>query len=798
MGRELVTKSNQELLDEGKKRWKNASDAMEEQARREEDDLKFQDPDFQWDPSAKRARQGQTTTNIPVPARPIVTVDKLSAPVQNVVNQFRQAHLGINIHPLSPTATDKTAEVLQGIYRHIERRSKAQQARNWGFDRSAKCGTGWYRVGTEYDTAGGHPFDQVITIDRILYQQDVRIDPAAQKPDFSDANYGMIGCWVSQKDFKRQWPKASFSDAQGGQFTAFMRDIPDWVKVDGAEPAILVVEQWYKEWETKTYVALKDGRSVPKDEVQETDEPDPDIPERDKADWTLWYCKLDGVEVLEEPVEWNGRYIPLIPFIGRELQPFDEQRRRVGIIGPAKDAQRGFNWAISTATERAALEPKAPWVGYKSQFTGMESWWQQANNRNFPYLPVNEVPAAGGGLLPLPQRVQTDSQTLSISLQLTETYSNAIMATTQAFDPSLGQGQTPDQSGKAIQGLQGQSDLGNSHYIANAADITMSYEATVVLDMIPHVYDRPGRLAWILTEEGESELVMLNQPHVVNPKSGQPVAVVPHPMLPANVTPNPAVSAHWAMPPQNGQPAAPIPPIAPTPGAPPAPVQHYDLREGAYGVEVTIGKSQQSRLDQGAEFWSQVVQANPELMTLAGDIVFRYRDDPGSAEMSERLKDIIAKQHPEFFEKTGQPPDPEALQSQLRASQQQIQQLQQQLQQAQMEKQGKVVEQQGKLATTQAKAQSDERIALTKAQSDWLIEKMKAETQITDTGLKHGQEHGLAAMNAAHDVAMQQSAASKELIHSQVPPAAPPMPAGGVPPFTASDPRAIPGEPEGI
>src|SRR5947209_6822233 len=133
----------------------------------------------------------------------------------------------------------------------------------------------------------------------------------------------------------------------------------------------------------------------------------------------------------------------------------------------------------------------------------------------------------------------------------------------------------------------------NSHFLHNLADISMTYEAMVVMDLIPAIYDRPGRLAMTLDDEDESLAVILNQPYFEHPQTGRPTPLREGqrpPMMPqgAPLTPGQPPMPP-VMPPGNGGP--PMPPQAP-------PVKHYDLRKGSYGVSVDIGKSWQSRLEQ--------------------------------------------------------------------------------------------------------------------------------------------------------------------------------------------------------
>src|SRR5436189_4351956 len=98
---------NQKLLEKCKRRFKSAAEAAQKQRKREQEDLKFQVPEMQWDDDSIRARKGAIVAGVPVPARPMLSISLLDQPLQLVLNQERSAHLGINIHPLNPNADDE-------------------------------------------------------------------------------------------------------------------------------------------------------------------------------------------------------------------------------------------------------------------------------------------------------------------------------------------------------------------------------------------------------------------------------------------------------------------------------------------------------------------------------------------------------------------------------------------------------------------------------------------------------------------------------------------------------------------
>ncbi len=723
----------EDLLDKAKRLFKLACESSETQRDRENEDLRFQVPELQWDQVARASRAGgippgSPNGTPPVPARPILSIPKLHQPIQLVLNQERQAQLGVNIHPVSPDANDDVAEVLQGIYRSIERDSHARLIRSRAFERAVKAGRGAYRVNTRKDEESKFPFDQVITIEGILYQENVYFDPSAQKPDYSDGDWAFVCAWMSKEEFQRKYPKATASQDGFSNFSNPNTADPNWVRGQGETQAFLVAEYWYKEHQDVTYCLLQNGQVGVKgeypDEMIALDDDGEKI--ETVVDEVEVYCaKICQDEVLEKPQEWNGKYIPLIPTIGSELIPIDGQRWWVGIIGPNKDAQRTFNYAASTAVEMAALEPKAPWIMAEGQEEGFESMWAQSNTRNFPYL-LYKPKTVDGTMAPPPARVQVDVARMGASMQLLQMSDGLLQAGTAMFDPSLGRSTGTERSGKAIVANQQQGEQANSHFIANLADVSIAYEAKVILDLIPTIYDRPGRLAQVLDENGEAEQVILNQPFFRHPKTDRPVPAPPQgppPMQPGNGAPPPP-----GMPP--GPPGMPAGQMAMAPPPQRPKVMEYDLRKGTYGVTINVGKSYQSRLEAGAEEIGEILTQRPELMPVLGPEYFGYRDFPGAHELKDLLLKVRRHQMPWLEDDDAMTPEAamaqnEQLKQQNQQLQQQVQGMQQALQTEQAKQQATLQKAQMDNAAKVSIAQINQETQLAKASQDGQSEQAK-------------------------------------------------------------------------
>ena len=67
----------------------------------------------------------------------------------------------------------------------------------------------------------------------------------------------------------------------------------------------------------------------------------------------------------------------------------------------------------------------------------------------------------------------------------------------------------------------------------------------------------------------------------------------------------------------------------------------YNPGVGKYDVCVTTGPSYMTKRQESMEAMSQILQGNPNLWAVAGDLFVKNMDWPGAAEMSERLKKTI-------------------------------------------------------------------------------------------------------------------------------------------------------------
>lgn len=668
----------------------------------------------QWPDEVKIQRQGGAAVQgvAAQPARPCLTIDRLSAPVRQVSNGIKQADFSLTVLPNDLGADQKTAEFLKGWLRRIQNEARADDPIGWAGDSAAECGIGWFRILSVYTDDNG--FDQDLKIERIANALTVYPDPAAVKPTRSDMRYLFLTQDMPKDEFERQYPKADMTSLD--EFRA-IGDDSDWV----TEDTIRVAEYWYVELDKRRVVELIDGQTVtdPPSELDET------LIRRERTVFvpSVKWVKMTCTDVLESG-EWLGTKIPFVPVLGEEMN-VDGKTILRGVIQPAMDAQRMLNYAYSGAIEALALAPKAPYIVAEGQIEAYKFIWQNANTFNYATLPYTPVDL-NGQPVPPPQRNAVEAP-IQAMVQMMNTSEAAIKAATGQFDIGLGQINQTDQSGRAIEAIQNKGDFGVSHYLENTRN-ALIYACTLMLEMAPKILDRPGRMVRIHGTDNEPQMGMVNQAFLPS-KDGMP--------QPATI---------------NGQ-AIFDKALAELAGA-----SFYDIAAGTYGVTVDVGRASATRLREGSQALGQLIPALPPEMGAAITPEFiESLDFPGASDIAAKARKALppALQDGEEGDMARLPP---AVQQQLAM----VPQLQSALQQAQQIIMGKQVEKQADLQKAAMETQTRQQIAAMQEQTKLIIEQAKLNQQQAQAMLSAEQkrlqlivDQASKADDRAHEIALE-------------------------------------------
>lgn len=640
---------DKDILAQARADFKKCEEVEAENRRLWLDDVKFARLGEQWPDAIKKQRESE--------GRPCLTINRLPSFIRQVTNDARQNKPGINCHPVDDDASEETAEILDGLIRNIEITSNADVAYDTALDHAVTGGFGYFRICTDYATDDA--FEQDICIERISNPLNVRGDPNSTCADSSDWNVAFIDELLDEEEFEAKYPNARKSPFEGEGESA-----SEWF----SDSKIRIAEYWVRKEVPKTIYKLSDGSVMDAPRYEKAKEildvsGITIVAERETTGYKVTQYIITGAEVLETN-EWAGKYIPIIPVYGDEINE-EGKRHFVSLVRPAKDAQRMFNYWRTTSTELVALAPKTPFIGPTGAFKTDEDKWATANTQTHAYIEYD-------GNAP-PQR-QPFAGVPAGALQEALNASDDMKSILGIYDASLG-AKSNETSGRAILARQREGDVSTFNFIDNLSR-AIRHAGRVIVDLIPHVYNVP-RIIRITHEDGTNESIKINEPHQAE-----------------------APNADQGM--QQGGPMGETEQKEQQEFAQGV-IKLYDLTVGKYDVTCTSGPSYTTKREEAAEQMMQFLQSFPNAAPMIGDLVAKNLDWPGADDIADRLKAMLPPQlqggNPMVAQMQQQ------MQQIVQQAQQQIGDLQQQLQQAQSDQQGQAAQAQIKAAELQMKQQ---------------------------------------------------------------------------------------------
>lgn len=524
-------------------------------------DRDFQDRRFlagdQWDDETRAAREADN--------KPCLTINGLSQYLRQVTSQVRSLNPAIKVGPADNMASDEVAEIYEGMIRHIEKKCDATSVYEAATESAATGGIGYFRVRADY--CDHKSFDQELLIERIYNPFAVFIDPLAKHPCRMDMRYGFIVEEIDADDFAAQYPDKKSVDVTGDHRPLGAQY---WTRGD----TVVVAEYFWIAHEKVKLGLMADGTVVENPKA-----PLSPIKTRDAMVPRVWWAKVSYDDVLEGPTQVPGKYVPIFAVTGEEIH-IGEEVSRSGVIRFAKDPQVLYNFARSTMAEVVTLQPKAPYLVTAKQIAGLETFWNEANSANRPYLPYNPDDKA-----PPPQRVQppVSSQGWMAEVQLA---AEDMKRTTGIYDAALG-AKSNETSGVAIDARKQESQAATSVYADNMVK-AITHCGRVLVDMIPHVYDT-RRVVRILAPNDQEKQVVINGIMI-----------------------------------QGGQ-AIPV----------------NDLSSGRYDVHVSVGPAYETLRAEAREGMMQFLQAVPQAGQVTADLVAAAQEWPDADQFAERLRKLL-------------------------------------------------------------------------------------------------------------------------------------------------------------
>jgi len=653
-------RSDDDILTRARERFRLAEDAEAQIRKDARDDLRFCAGD-QWDSVDK----GRRETGSPLNRRPCLVFNKLIGPLNQTANEARMNTAGIQVHPVDSATDPDTADVIEGMIRHIEQVSKADEVYETALEQSTAGSFGYFRVITQY--CGPKSFEQELRIERVVDPFSIYLDPNARAADKSDMDWAFEIELIPKDDYRSEYPGSEMTNLNF--YEGLTHVAQDWI----TKSAVRVARYWEVE-KTKVklrYVEWPDGRRT----AQYTSELGGELPpgltlvtgrdgkpvEREDVVRKVRCYTINGAEILDE-YDWPGQWIPILPVLGKEMY-IDGERKLFSLVRFAKDPQRLYNFYRSSEAETVLLGTKAPWVGVKGAFR--DSKWDSANSVPYAYLEYEPLDIAGNPAPP-PQRNVFEPPIQALSLGAAQA-ADDIKATTGIFDASLG-AQGNETSAVAIRQRQSQAGMANAHFIDNL-NRAIRQCGVILCDLIPKIYDTP-REVQILGEDRAQQIVMVNAPF--------------------RAWPSPLRQQH-----------------GPTDES-----KCYDLENGQYDVTVTVGPNPSTQRQETWQTLTQLAQVYPQLVQVAGDLIFDNADFPGANKIADRIRKTLP---PGLIDSPGgKDQQLQVLAAQNQQQGQMVQQLTQALQQAQETIRTHAVESQAHVQVEAMKIESNERIEFEK------------------------------------------------------------------------------------
>lgn len=698
---------DRKFIETALKRFELAASATQQTRRESLEDFKFRIGE-QWPEDVRRAYGNKV----------MLTINRVASFCNQVTNEQRQQRPAGTINPVGNGADEETAQILQGMVRHVEVNCDAEVGDDIAFEHMVIGGEGWIRWWSEFvDDDPDDEWAQEIKVGAVPNPFTVYDDPGARHPLKIDAKWRFFVEDLLIDDYKERYgDKTDFASLE--QFRSVGDSPNQWV----SKEEIRIAEYYHIEYKEETVYQLASGDTVKIGDLKEGDKV---VKTRTKQIPKVMWTLMNAVQKLEEH-DVPGKIIPSVPVLGYNLN-VDGKQYKAGLVRTAKDPARAYNYHLSKATQAVAIAPKMPFIIAEGQAEGHEKEWMNANTGDLACLTYKPTSLLGQPIAP-PQREVAEPPIQAIS-HLLMTADTDMKAVTGLFDPSLGQ-KSPDQSGKAIVALQRQGNVATSNFSDNLAR-TKREVTRGILSWIPTIYDTAA-VRRIIKLDGTVDHV-----GVFNSKATGMTAEQAQEQLQEHI--------------DSGK----IKKI-------------YDIGIGRYDVTVSVGPSYQTKRQEQAASIMQLISAYPELMHVCGDILINDLDFEQAKEIAERVKRTI----PPNILGDDDGSDPAATAARKDAELQQLMEQHKQLAQS-LEQANQVIQ------TKQVEAQAKKDIAQGDAATKMAIEKLHAETQVTvaeintkaqmaQTRLEYEHDMWKILHGGAHDVGMQaQEAANAQKLQEQ-------------------------------
>jgi hypothetical protein len=557
--------TDNDILKDALEQWQVAETAESENREAALEDKRFAKLGEQWHKADIEARKAD--------GRPCLTVNRMPQFLKQVINDQRMNKPSIIVRPVDDQGDPETAEIFNGLIRNIQVASNADKAYDVAFDDAVTMGFGYFRILTEYSNDAS--FEQDIKIKEVANAFTVYLDPE----DLFNPQFGFVSEMVKRSKFKAKYgfdPKP----VQGGGKGESMQG---WYDGD----LVRVAEYWRVDQEQRRLLLLSDGSTVYADQFNQALADQMQIKvarERDVLCPKVKQYMMTGQEFAGDPSKWAGKWIPIIPVLGEEIN-IEGKRYLMGLVRHAKDPARMFNYWRTASTELVALAPKAPYIGPVGAFETASAKWATANSKSHSFIEYDVVPEANG----MPPQRQPFAGVPAGALQEAMNASDDMKSVMGLYDASLG-ARSNETSGVAITARKQEGDVSTFNFVDNLSR-SLQHAGRILVDLIPNVYDT-ARVVRILGADEQPQIVTINKMFM----------------------------------------------------GPDGKARNFDLSTGKYDVVVKTGPSFTTQREEIRTSMIEFLRAYPAAAPVLGDLLAKNMDWPDADKIAQRLQALLPPQ----------------------------------------------------------------------------------------------------------------------------------------------------------
>lgn len=541
----------------------------------------------QWDEAARQQREQRK--------RPVLSPNLIPQYINRITGAARQTKFSIHIQQTGGPSTNAVtssgveipfSEVMEGMVRDIEAKSKAGFAYSRALQHATEGSIGWLKV--ELMTGPHDPFNAEILIKHLKNRFSVIVDHLAERPDLQDADFCFIGKHMHVDDFNKAWPEHAL-DKERKAFGWDVSISDNWYNTD----SVMVGEFYWREPVTRVYIQMIHGETG-EEYVLEKKASRPILDELEMLGFvkvkekkhTTWEVKVmlcTAMDVLEKPMTWPGTTIPVVPVTGRQID-VEGGTDYQSLHRYARDPQIMFNYLCSSAIERVSNAPKAQWLATIKQIAGLDDIWNDAvvNARDMLYYKPNETD-------PPPQRIP-GAEVPQAEIAMLQVMRSNLMESIGMYEASLG-AKSNETSGRAIEQRQLAGDFGTMEFIDNLTN-AIATVGDIICEILPKVYSRQKMRRLVMDDGGQVDII-LNKV-IVDEQTGTKHTI-------------------------------------------------NNIGIARFASHSIAGPSFTSQRSEAMYFLSEMAKANPQVLGIMPDLMVKFMDFAGSSAMARRLKHLVPR-----------------------------------------------------------------------------------------------------------------------------------------------------------